>query len=84
MIYIFIAIGTVMILSIIISLVKIVKGKGGTGAQSDSGDKETKKLCAMLDGEQLFSLAKDLEDDEGRGKFFRMGGGFLRTAGGKG
>lgn len=84
MIYIFIAIGAVMILSVIISLVKIVKGKGGTGAQSDSGDKETKKLCAMLDGEQLFSLAKDLEDDEGEVKDFRLWGEFMRTAAEKG
>lgn len=67
-----------------IRLKKKYGGAGRNGSERDKSEKETKKLCKTLSGDELYEKASELVDDEGlKSDYFRWEA-FIRTAAEKG
>ena len=79
--YAFIAVGVIMAIAVIITLMKVVKGTHlGTVNTNSDGDKETSRLCETLGGEELFNLANGLVDEDGGKKDVGLWKSFMSAA----
>lgn len=86
--YIFMLFGVFMTVSVVIALIKIIKGRGlginGQSAANTGTDEETARLCDTLDGDNLFEIAKSLEDGKGYKKDYKKWLAYMTAAADKG